>query len=144
MDAGRRDRNENAEALTAAGLTLTHSNLMAGQRRFRLDAIVSYGPEARPRHYRAPVIAFGAALACVLVSVQMLDGLGSTAGLVVFGIGLLLALDATALMVMARREPTLEVITTAGTRHSIALPNPELLPIVLTALDDALTGGGRR
>jgi hypothetical protein len=144
MDANRRDRNEHSDALAAAGLALEQGRLVAGQRRFRLDSIAVYGPEERPRHYRAPVIAFGAGLVSVLIPFGLLDGLGSTAGLVVFGLGILLFIDASALMWIARREPSLELITVAGTRHSIPLPEPTLMPHVLAALDDAMGGGGRR
>lgn len=144
MDAGRRDRTENADALAAAGVTLTPSHLIVGQRRFRLENIVVYGPDERPRHYRVPVLAFLTSIACVIVSFEALDGPTTTAGLVLLGLGVLLGLDATALTVMARRAPTLEIITTGGLRHCVALPSPEVMPILLTALDDALAGGGRR
>jgi len=144
MDAGRRGQNENAEALAAVGVSLTPSHLISGERRLRLENIEAYGPEERPRHYRVPLVAFVTSTVLMVSAFALFEGLDNMPGLVVFGLGVLLGLDATVLTVMARREPTLEILTSGGYRHVVRLPSQALMPQLLTALDEALGGGGRR
>jgi hypothetical protein len=45
---------------------------------------------------------------------------------------------------MARRNATVELVSTTGHRWRVQLPDPALMPKLLEALDTATGGSGRR
>jgi hypothetical protein len=144
MATARPERNDGDTALADAGITLTASHLIAFGQRYRLDAIASYGPELQPRHYRKPVVAGGAGLLCIALSFGAFEGPGTSAGLVFLGVGVLLILDSVTWALMARRNATVELVSTTGHRWRVELPDRALMPKLLEALDTATGGSGRR
>ncbi len=144
MSNARPERSDGDSALADAGITLTGSHLIAFGQRYRLDAIASYGPELKKRQYLKPVIAGGAGLLCVMLSFGAFEGPRTSAGLVFLGVGVLLMLDSAAWTMMARRNATVELVSTTGHRWRVELPDRELMPKLLAALDNATGGSGRR
>lgn len=125
------------DALAEAGIEITQSHLIVEGRRYVLSAIAAYGPERHQRHYRAPVVAFLAGLACLAVAFAAFEGPRTSFGLLCLGLGALLVVDGSMWAVIARKTPALEILTTSGRRARVSLPSAELLPRVLTALDEA-------
>ena len=136
-----RDKGKD-EALTDAGIEVTHAHLIAGGHRYLLSAIASYGPERRPKHFRAPIGAFLAGVACLAVSVLVLGGPSTSLGLAGLGVGFLLVVDGAIWAFIAGRSPALELVTLSGHRARVRLDDALLLPRLLQALDEA-TGGAR-